>query len=283
MAKAWVKIANLKGPKGDVGTWFMRNLTTSDVLDTLTAPGTYGVLSGATAETIGMPFPTAGNLTVYPVGISIVQEAKALAPRSENWQRELYANGTVWGVWRRTDFRKEQPEGLRTASPAGMKVAPQAVTLGHGGAQVTGSGFARGLIRLAPSVSRVRVHIANRNPRYGLADDAAVSLPAVTIGVHTGAGAQNTVATIATGASTGTTGYTSPWVDAAAYAGKDILVGYDYTSAGTIQSNIGTGYGATGTTGAAGTGTAAKLQGHAPVRLGRGRRPRLHAGHRSLR
>lgn len=260
MAKAWVKIANLKGPKGDVGTWFIRNLSASDSLDTLTEFGTYGVLSGATAEAIGMPFPTAGNVTVYPVGISVVQDAKALAPRSENWQRELYANGTVWGEWRRTDFRKEQPDGLRTASPAGMKTAPQAVTLGHGGAQVTGSGFARGLIHLASSVTRLRVHIANRNPRYGFADDPAVALAAVTIGTHTGAGAQSLVTTIASGASTGANGYTSPWVDTAAYAGKDVLIGYDYSSAGTIQSNIGTGYGAAGVTGAAGTATAAKLQ-----------------------
>lgn len=235
-----------------------RNLTISDRVDDWRENGQFPCLSAATASAVGMPgSPSAGDFYHHKVGSAGTQYWITAAPSQEFWFRSLYANGTVWGTWEHLNAKRPeyQLRSLRTAPASGFKVAAQSFTTGHGGSQTTGSGFERVLGTLTPHAVRGRICIANRNPRYTTADSPAVALPAVTIGIHTAGGAQNTVTTVALNASTGTTGYKSPVIDLAPYAGKDILIGYDWSSAGTVQNNIGTGYGGAGT-GAAGTGAA---------------------------
>ncbi len=237
---------------------FKRNLTASESMNDLTTPGFYRVLSQATADALGLPRDSvtggAAEVEVKPVGVAVVQEIKYLAPVSENWQREKYANGTVWGEYRRTDFHNF---ALMPGTTAGYKLTAQSFTTGFGGGTTTGSGFMRYLATLTPFAGRGRICVANVNPRFLGTHGAAVNLTAVTLAVAGANGAQSTVTTVETGATTGTAGYRSPVVDFAAYAGKDIQIGLDYSSGGTIQQNYGTGFGGSGT-GAAGTGAATK-------------------------
>lgn len=54
MALTWVKIGNLKGPTGNVGTWYQRNVGSSDTMDTLTN-GSYSISAGSVAVGLGLP------------------------------------------------------------------------------------------------------------------------------------------------------------------------------------------------------------------------------------
>lgn len=264
MALTWVKLGNLKGPKGNVGTWWQRNLTSSDNLDTMTVAdiGAYSVLAGATAKALGLPKETPSSVEILPVGTSLVQKQYAIAPVSENWQREKYANGLVWGEWRRTDHHMETTDfdGLLPASTGSLAQTAISITTGHGGGQTTGQGFARGLQRMPPGATRARIGIRNWNPRYNMADSPSASLSNISLGRHNGGTSQSlSWIPVQSSGSTGANGFVSRWVNLPdGMAGTDVLVAFGWESSGDVQQNIGYGFtGGSASNAITGTGSAA--------------------------
>lgn len=74
MAKAWVNIANLKGPKGNTGTWYQRNLTAADDINAWYGYAYAGQWACPTdgAVPIGAPSGAkAGSFISEPVGSGV--------------------------------------------------------------------------------------------------------------------------------------------------------------------------------------------------------------------
>lgn len=264
MALDWVKLGNLKGPKGDVGTWWQRNLGSSTNIDAMTSAdaGAYSILSGTTAGEMGLPKATPSSFEVLPVGTGLIQIQRTLAPVSEVWQRELYANGEVWGDWRRTDHHKETTEfdGLLPATPGSLAQTAISITTGHGGGQTTGQGFVRGLQRIPAGATRARIGIRNWNPRYNMADSPAAALSNISLGRHNGGTSQSlSWVSVQSSGSTGTEGFLSRWVNLPeGMAGTDVLVAFGWQSSGDVQNNIGYGFtGGSASNAIIGTGAAA--------------------------
>lgn len=97
MALTWVKLGNLKGPKGNVGTWYKRTLTESDNLDTIEF-GAYQIQSGIVATALGLP-PRQGTLESLPMGDGATQrfttsDGGTPELRLETWERA--SHGTSW-------------------------------------------------------------------------------------------------------------------------------------------------------------------------------------------
>ena len=233
--------------------------TTFATFDDVNISTTYSVWSGSAATTYGAPSANTGTITTIVFGTAAWQQwrtTSATSPGPQSWVRGKGTTG--WGSWQNTSIGQDP---ALAPTPAGNRMAPISVTRGHGGGTTTGSGFAKGLVTLPPRARRARIVVRNMNPRFTVADSAAASLDTVSIGVSSGVttSAQTGVVTIATAQSTGTTGYFSPWFDAAAFAGRDAIIGIDWTSAGTVQTNIGMGWTGSGTgatsTGATGTST----------------------------
>ena len=216
-------------------------LTSTSDLGTL-PNGFQSVWSGSIAEALGLPTATGGTLITVRYGTQAGTQLwmpRTITPQL--WQRtEL----TTWTPWTRVDAGAAQNiPMLRSASPGGLKTAPLALTLGYGGAQASGSGTTTVIQHMPASARRVQLHLRNWNPRYTMADSAAVSLSQVAIGLHSGGGAAASWTTVpaATG-TTGTDGYLSGWVDVPeAWRGKDVVVRYAW-SGSTVQRNIGTGW-----------------------------------------
>lgn len=267
MALVWTPIASLKGPKGDIGTWWQRNLAPADVLDDMRSAnaGLYGVLSAATAESLKLPIRGASSVEIQPVGVGVVQIQRGLAPLSEVWQRELYGNGVVWGGWHRTDHHTDPTlfTGLQPATPAGFKSVGIPATVGFGGSQTTGQGYQRSLQRMPATATRARIRLRNWNPRYNMPDSPAVALSGISVGVHNGGNSQsNAWNSVALNGSTGTDGYVSPWFTVpASMAGRDVLLAFGWQSTGEVQQTVGYGFkGALAADATTGTGTASNTQ-----------------------
>lgn len=247
---------------------FERTLTVSDNMDTLlpTVPKEYNVLSGTTAAAVGLPIALASAVRVIPIGTATIQ-IQYVSPQTDGtapvMQRERYPSG-LWTAWHRTDHHNDSPpEGLTPATPNGLKSVGIPCTLGYGGSQTTGQGFARLLQRMPATATRYRLRFRNWNPRYGMDDNAAVALSNMSVGVRSGS-TSTSWNTVASSGNTGTDGYVTPWNTVApSMLGQDVLVAYGWESSGTVQQNIGTAY--TGTTAATAlTGSATKA-GVAPL------------------
>lgn len=129
---------------------------------------------------------------------------------------------------------------LRYAPSGGFKTAPVALTLGYGGASTTGTGTTVVVQHMPKAARRTQLHLANRNPRYAMADSPAVAISAIAIGLHDGAGGSDAWSTFPTA---GETPYASGWVSVPqAWRGKDIAVRYTWSSSGTVRRNIGTAW-----------------------------------------
>lgn len=199
------------------------------------------VWSGAVATALGLPTATPG--TVISSRFGTLSGTQMWFPRvtvgEQEWQRTERSNG--WGEWNRVDAGViENVSMLRPAAPGSLKTAPLALTLGYGGAQTTGTGTTVVIQNMPKTARRVQLHLANRNPRYAMADSADVAITAAAIGLHNGSGGSASWTTLP---GTGPTAYDSGWVEVPeAWRGKDIAVRYTWSSAGAVQRNIGTGW-----------------------------------------
>lgn len=98
MALTWVKLGNLKGPKGNVGTWYQSNVGPSDTMDTLTN-GSYSVSSGSVAVGLGLP-EVLGSLEILTWGTNAgtaTYLTRSIAP--ELWTNSKLSSG--WAGWRK--------------------------------------------------------------------------------------------------------------------------------------------------------------------------------------
>lgn len=163
----------------------------------------------------------------------------------EIWSR--FQGSTGWSAWVQVGGSASASAGLLPASPGSMKSAPLAMTAGFGGATVTGSGTTVVMQKLPAMVERLQIHLENRNPRSNNQDSPQVTLSNVRIGLHNGSGSS---ASWVTPAGVGLTPYRSAWITVPpSWRGQEIVVAYTWTSSGTIQQTIGTGW-----TGGAATG-----------------------------
>lgn len=217
-------------------------LGSSDNLDTIPLGyRVHTVWSGAVAQALGLPNIAIG--TVISSRFGTASGTQTWLPRltvgEETWQRTERSNG--WGAWTRVDAGViETVSMLRSAAPGSLKTAPLALTLGYGGAQTTGTGTTVVIQHMPKTAARVQLHLANRNPRYAMADSPAVAITAAAIGLHNGSGGSSAWTTLP---GEGPTAYDSGWIEVPeAWRGKDIAVRYTWSSAGAIQRNIGTGW-----------------------------------------
>ncbi|MET3349653.1 UNVERIFIED_ORG: lysophospholipase L1-like esterase [Arthrobacter sp. UYEF1] len=96
MAKEWVKIANLKGPKGNEGTWYQRNLLAADDINTWYGYAYVGQWAcPANAQVpIGAPVgATAGSFISEPVGSGA---------SIQTWTNYKTGSTAPQRMWRRT-------------------------------------------------------------------------------------------------------------------------------------------------------------------------------------
>jgi|GEM_PF-2251168 len=240
--------------------------TTYATFDDVNVSCRHSVWSGSAATTYGAPTANTGTITTVIFGTAAWQEwrtTSASAPGPQTWVRGKGTTG--WGAWYSTSIPLDP---ALSPTPAGNRMAPISVTRGWGGGTTTGSGFAKGLVTLPPKARRARIVVRNINPRFTVADSPAATLSTVSIGLSSGVlnSSQSGVVTVDTGASTGTSGYFSPWFDAATFAGKDVIVGLDWSSAGTVQTNIGAGWTGSGT-GATSTGATGTATGYLPFHI----------------
>lgn len=240
--------------------------TTYATFNDVTVSSRYTVWSGSAATTYGAPSANTGTITTIVFGTAAWQEwrtTSAGAPGPQTWVRGKGTTG--WGSWYSTS---PAPDSAIASTPNGNRIAPVSVTRGWGGGNTTGSGFAKYLVTMPPKARRARIVVRNADPRYAIADSPAAALSTVSIGLSAGVAdsSQSGVVTVATGASTGTNGFFSPWFDASAFGGKDAIVGIDWSSADTVQTNIGTGWTGAGT-GATSTGATGASSGTLPFHI----------------
>src|SRR5690606_22064140 len=218
-------------------------LSSSDNLDTI-GNGIRSVWNGTTATALGLPTETLGTVwTVrYGTGAGMQMWVPRTTTGAQIWLRNELSGG--WSEWTRADAGAGQNgRMLRTAPVGGFKTAPLALTLGYGGAQASGSGTTTVIQHMPVAAQRVQLHLRNWNPRYNMADSAAVDLSQVAIGLHAGGGsaASWTPPPAVTG-STGADGYLSGWLDVPeAWRGQDVVVRYAW-SGSAVQRTIGTGW-----------------------------------------
>lgn len=203
--------------------------------------GVYSVWSGPTAEAMGLPTATLGTFTStrYGTGAGSQVWVPRVLQGAQMWVRSEFTGG--WGGWSQIGAGAgDNAPMLRTAPGSGFKTAPLALTLGYGGASTTGTGTTVVIQHMPVTTKRVQLHLVNRNPRYAMADSAAVAVSAVAIGLHNGSG--SSTAWTSFPASSGSTEYTSGWIEIPeAWQGKDIAVRYTW-SGSTVHRNIGTGW-----------------------------------------
>lgn len=213
-------------------------LGASSNLDTL-GNGIRSVWSGGVAEALGLPNVTLGTVitTRYGTGAGMQMWIPRLGEGAQVWVRNELTE--AWTPWTQIGAGGGL-RALRPAAPGGLKTAPLALTLGYGGAQTSGSGTTVVIQHMPVTTKRVQLHLVNRNPRYAMADSAAVAVSAVAIGLHNGSGGSSAWTSFP--ASSGSTGYTSGWIEVPeAWRGKDIAVRYTW-SGSTVQRNMGTGW-----------------------------------------
>ena len=242
MALTWVRIGNLKGPKGDVGTWYQRALTTADNLDTI-ANGSYTVWTGDVATALGLPEVSQGEVRSVRWGAAGgIQWYKTRSWPVKEYHRAQLSGG--WDVWTRSDIGAlETLEGdpLAPAGGSGFKTVPLALTFGNGGS-TTGvlAGSMRQVLSYTAPILRWRWAMRDGNPRYGTSYANAINLTGMWLN-----GVRVMNASVATGIET----FYSPWVQGSPNGTMEI----GYTSAQAPRTIIGGG-GFSSSAASAGTG-----------------------------
>lgn len=203
--------------------------------------GIYAFWNGDNAAAAGMPTRSLGTLIVNVYGSYAGMQLwiPRQAGNPELWISTLLSGG--WQDFERIDAGAvENIRMLRSAAAGTLKSAPLALTLGYGGAQTTGTGTTVVIQHMPKTARRVQLHLENRNPRYTMPDSASVAISAAEIGLHTSGGNASSWVALP---GTGRTAYTSGWIDVPeAWRGKDIAVRYAWSSGGSVQRNIGTGW-----------------------------------------
>lgn len=215
----------------------------SSGIDSLTSFGVYEVLSGSSATSLGLPIDAGGILEVTLWGRYAYQTYHTVDGVYRRWQ-----GSTAWHPWTRIDaldlegrvrqvVDESSSAGGDGGPASGFKVLPASLTLGTG----SGTGPLKATVRYpyqvnAP-VTRWRMCIANRNPRYsttGLAKTTPVSFSDLWVGIRaSGSGDSSdlkraaSIPSIATGQSETAT----PWIsDLNIGDNRSVVFSFSYTA-----------------------------------------------------
>lgn len=234
------------------------SLTTSDSIDALKTLGSYSVLNGTTATSLGLPAAYGGVLEVSPWGSYATQVYRTVVGTFQRWSG---ANG--WAGWSRTDtggvtstitdltsrvetIENTPPPEVVDPPKSGFKTLPVSLTLGQG----TGDGPLEATVRLplkinAP-VTRWRLRIANRNPRYGASRNNAVNFSNLFVSNSVGDGTTTdtpTNAVVIPAIPAGASETVTRWVSHVSIgANRDALLSFGYSTTAAPFANIGGGW-----------------------------------------
>lgn len=241
MALTWVKIGNLKGPKGDVGTWYQRALTADDNIYTL-PNGVYTLWGGGLGIQLGLPEDVQGDLEVVRWGAAGgLMEYRTRDHPVRVYERTQLSGG--WMPWVRTDAGSIQIPDMSPASQggSGLKTVPLALTLGNGGSTTgTVAGSFRQVLNYAAPIFRWRWCFRDGNPRYGTSYPNAISLTGMWL---------NGTRVMNSASATGDTVFRSPWVQGSPNGALEI----GYTATQSPRTIVGGG-GISSSSATAGTG-----------------------------
>lgn len=219
-------------------------------LETLVT-GTYSVWSASNATSMGLPTASLGTLQNMRFGSSGgVQVWYGLgASLPELWARVRTGNG--WAAWTRFP-NMAQVQAIVDASgtsggsrsAAGFRTVPLAVTLGRGATSAPTSGGYRIPLEWNAPITRWRLHMSTRNPRYGTSLGPA-DITGVWIGPHDGAGAFTSAPTQITSARTldgDGVEFVTGWRNEPIGGGAPMLLAYGYTAASAPSLLTGGGW-----------------------------------------
>jgi len=233
----WTPIADLKGGKGDIGSWDGGALAAGSNLDTFygTTASPYRLVSFSVAldstanSTLGAPVGAkAGQVTVASIGSTAsVQTWKNQADGRE-WTRGVFANAASNTPW----FEDRKKGSKRVAEPLTVAGSATFNTSTNVGVRLP--------VRVPVTPKRWRVYIRNYNDRTGTAYTGALSFTGVSFGKGAvdaegrPTGQYNGGKTIISGAFTSAangTQWVSPWMDYVLDPAEQYILSYGYTSA----------------------------------------------------
>ena len=167
-------------------------LTGGTDLDTILGPSTHSLWSGTSYPHSPEPAANAVLVTHY---VSSTQSLQMWYSASGQIWTRARIQGT-WGAWSRVDAGAVPPPDPSVGYGAGMKVVPLAMTLANGDLSVaTTAGSVRWVRSYRHMPKRVRVHVANTNPRYGrnYGQTAPIALDRVVVGVGAADGSMTSI------------------------------------------------------------------------------------------
>lgn len=228
--------------------------------DTMKSLGSWAVLSGSAASSLGMPVAAGGIFAVYPWGTS--QARQEYVTSASSWER--WSGSTGWTSWRQIDTlgvrdrltaleNKPAPEpvGSREISRAGsgVKTVPIALTLSTGAqtVQPVGPDVWRFPFLTGVDVPRWRLHARNWNRLTNQTYDGTISVDGVYLSKGSAStGSPDTVQSkVIDGFTTPADGteYVSPWVEAKIPANVEHLLSVSVSSAtGYISNPVGASF-----------------------------------------
>lgn len=265
MAKEWVKKANLKGPKGDLGDWKRGELSEGFDIFELWGAGNVGLwscnLASTTSTILNLPQDLYDNPVPFTVTVKTLNNGVVLQLNTAgvDGDAEYVCNsspttGNGFTSWKKYLFHGDVPDYTPAAPTSGYKTAALALTApADASATIAATGKTLRLpVQYGVPLGRVRLHGANRNDRGDTTYPGAVSFTGVwfgpgntTTGVHAAAPVK-----VANGFTTPADGseWVTPWFEANTAAGAGHLLSISFTApAGTVAvQSIGTAWSGVG-------------------------------------
>ncbi|MBE7701276.1 SGNH/GDSL hydrolase family protein [Oerskovia sp. Sa1BUA8] len=149
------------------------------------------VWNTATATNLGLPDPGLGVLQVVDPAPGVYRVVLWYTATGAVHSRSMTAAGT-WTAWSRVDASAVSAQLGSTQNVArgsGLKTIPVAVTLGQSNTAAPLTGTWRVPLLWAFPITRWRLHVTNRNPRFGTTAGAGIVVDGVWLGDHAGMGA----------------------------------------------------------------------------------------------
>lgn len=239
------------------------SLTDTANINTMTTAGSWSVLSAATATALSLPIGQGGVLEVIPWGRYAAQVYRTAGGTFERWQ-----GSTAWWPWKRVDTPAlEGRVAALEAAPAssrtmGIKTLPVSLTLAQGSGDGPLEATVRVPVTLNAPVTRWRLRIANRNPRYsttGLALTNPVTFSELYVGTNTGAGTATDLTRVAIipNIPDGQSATVTPWISAQQIGdNRKALLSFGYTTTAAPRGLVGGGWLGTSAADAAATSPA---------------------------